>query len=111
MFFVKGLSDVEDAPPKRKRWMVEIDEFTSFKFFPKSYEELQAWLRDISSEYSTPMPVPCLNKGYDWRSEKYTVLLFMTMRRLDGTWFHAVLSKAHLFIMNNTGETVDRITV
>lgn len=110
MFFVKALSTLEDAPPKRQRWLVEVDEVKNFKFFPKTYEELQKRLQEFG-EYSTPLPVPPLMQGYDWSEKKHTALLFLTMRRPSGAWFHAILCMARVFIMNNTGETIDKILV
>ena len=110
MLYIKALSNVEDAPAARKRWGLDVTEYTSLKFFPKNYKELQEALQ-AHGEYSVPIPVPSLEEGYDWKNAEYTVLLWLTLRREDGTWFHALLSNARVFIMNSQGDTIDTIRV
>ncbi len=110
MLYFKALSNVEDDPVARERWGVEATEYKAVKIFPESYKELQETLQ-AHGEYSTPITIPSLQEEYDWENAEYTVLLWLTLRRQDGTWFHVLLSNAQVFIMNFHGDTMDTIRV
>ena len=111
MLYIKVISSIEGAPAGRARWGLDVTEYKSQKIFPKSYEELQEALLAYGG-YSTPVPVPPLFEDYDWENAEFTVLVWLTLRREDGTWFHALLSNANVFIMNYfDGSTLDTIRV
>ncbi len=110
MLYIKALSNVEDVPAARERWGLDVTEYKAVKVFPDSYKELQEMLL-AHGEYSVPIITPPLMEEYDWENAEYTVLLWLTLRREDGTWFHVLLSSARVFIMNSQGDTIDTINV
>ncbi len=111
MLYIEAVSSIEDEAAARARWGLDVTEYKSQKIFPKSYKELQVALQ-AHGAYSTPVPVPPLMEDYDWENAEYTVLLWLTLRREDGTWFHALLSAARVFIMNYAnGDTLNTIRV
>jgi hypothetical protein len=110
MLYIKALSNVEDAPVARKRWGIEAVEYTSQRFFPGNYKELQGILQEIS-EYQVPLPTPSLEIEYDWEDVKNVAVLSIHVRRENGEWVRSIFSNAVVFIMNSSGDTIDTIRV
>ena len=109
--YLKARSLVEDAPAARKSWMIEVEEYSSQKFWPQSYDELTEHLAQISSEYRTPLPFPMLDEDYDWSGDKPNVWLLLSMQQYSERWIIAALNQAVVFVMNSDGDTIGRINI
>lgn len=103
--------------PEAKQYGIQCDAYRIVKHFPRTYKDLQKWLRAEAGQYYTPFRVPAFEEGFDWGDdEKYTgVLLLTTYRRNDSDELmlleNLVVQSANVHVMNAEGSTINKIRI
>ncbi len=102
--------------PHAIRYGIECDAYRVSKRFPRTYQDFQKYLTEQVHTYYTPFPMPALEEGYDWGDEDdYAHIMVLTTfvrgdRGMD-VLETLVLQNTNVYIMNETGSTVDTLRI
>ena len=102
--------------PHTLRYGIECDSYRVQKYFPQTYKALQEQLTKITRSYYTPFPMPALEEDFKWKDGEYTGVMFLTAFKMmeDGAMVKMetlVLQETNVFIMNQSGATIDKLQI
>ncbi len=106
-----------DYVPSAQQYGIQCDAYRVVKHFPRTYPDLQKWLRTECGQYYTPFRVSAFEEGFDWGDEKkYAhVLLLTTYRRNESDELvlleNLVLQSSNVHVMNANGSTINKIRI
>lgn len=102
--------------PASARYGIQCDAYRVVKRYPRTYEAIREYLHEYVHAYYTPFPMPALTEDWDWGDENdYTGFMILTafvkgdhgMEKLETL----VLQDTNVYIMNETGSTVDTLRI
>ena len=102
--------------PASARYAIECDAYRVVKRFPRTYQDFQQYLTKEVKHYYTPFPCPALEEGYDWGGEDdYTGFMVLTTYVKGDFGMEAletlVLQSSNVYIMNDSGSTIDKLKI
>ena len=99
------------------RYGIDCDAYQSHKQFFTTYEEAQEWIHQNVSSYYTPFRMALLEEGFDWNLETNErrggvgILVLTVWDKSKATTETLLFSATNVYIMNETGATIDRIRI
>ena len=106
-----------DYVPSAQQYGIQCDAYRVVKHFPRTYQNLNKWLRAEAGQYYTPFRVAAFEEGFDWGDdEHYTgVMLVTTYRRNESDDLvlleNLVLQSSNVHVMNANGSTINKIRI